>query len=455
MHKNLNVIVLAAGKGTRMRSDRPKVLQPLAGRPLLAHVLDAARALEPAVLAVVYGYGGEQVPRAVAGEDLSFVLQAEQLGTGHACQQALPLLTGDTTLVLYGDVPLIRTETLARLLEGATTDLVLLTQVLADPAGYGRILRDGDGRITGIVEQKDADEVQRAVREINTGILALPTEQFRTWLNALTDDNAQREYYLTDIVGMAARAGHPIRSVAPAFDWETAGVNDKPQLASLERLYQALGAERLMEAGVTLLDPARIDVRGALSCGRDVEIDVNCVFEGQVNLGDRTRIGPNCVLRDVTLGPDTVVLPFSHLEGAKTAAGNRIGPFARIRPGTELAEDVHIGNFVEIKNGQVAAHSKINHLSYVGDATVGQRVNIGAGTITCNYDGANKYRTLIEDDVFIGSNSQLVAPVTVGRGATIGAGSTITKDVPPGELTLARSRQVTIHGWQRPRKPGK
>jgi bifunctional UDP-N-acetylglucosamine pyrophosphorylase/glucosamine-1-phosphate N-acetyltransferase len=434
----LNIVILAAGQGKRMRSDLPKVLHPVAGKPMLAHVLDAARELAPTKVCVVYGHGGEQVRTALDSTDLTWALQEPQLGTGHAVMQAMPEFAAvppAPTLVLYGDVPLIRAATLRRLIEAAGADkLALLTAHLDSPYGYGRIVRV-DGKVTRIVEEKDADDAERAIREINTGILVAPGAALARWLPQLGSANAQGEYYLTDIVALAVAEGMDVVTAHPDANWETEGVNSKVQLAALERIYQRNVAEALMEQGVTLADPARIDVRGQLICGRDVSIDVNCVFEGSVVLGDGVRIGPNCVLQDATVGPGSV-----------------IGPFARLRPGTVLAEDVHIGNFVEVKNSSIAAHSKANHLAYIGDATVGSRVNFGAGTITCNYDGANKYRTVIEDDVFIGSDTQLVAPVTVGRGATLGAGTTLTKDAPPDALTVSRPKQITITGWKRPAK---
>jgi bifunctional UDP-N-acetylglucosamine pyrophosphorylase/glucosamine-1-phosphate N-acetyltransferase len=354
--------------------------------------------------------------------------------------------------VLYGDVPLIRAETLRRLIGAAADGLAVLTAELADPRGYGRIVRDAAGEVLRIVEQKDASAGELGIREINTGIMAAPAGRFGEWLGRLSNDNAQREYYLTDVVGMAVAAGLPVRTVRPEQEWEVLGVNDKAQLAGLERIVQRGLAEKLMEQGVRLADPARIDVRGELRCGRDVFIDVGCVFEGTVELGEAVEVGPNCVLRNARIGQGARLDAFTHLDGAVLGAGGRIGPFARLRPGAELAEDVHIGNFVEIKESTIGAHSKANHLAYIGDATIGSRVNVGAGTITCNYDGARKHRTVIEDDVFIGSDSQLVAPVTVGRGATLGAGTTLTRDAPPGSLTVSRVRQVSIAGWKRPGK---
>jgi bifunctional UDP-N-acetylglucosamine pyrophosphorylase/glucosamine-1-phosphate N-acetyltransferase len=451
----VNVVILAAGQGKRMHSDLPKVLHRLAGRPLLAHVLDCARSLEPARIAVVYGHGGEAVREAIGDDALAWVKQEPQLGTGHALQQALGALADSPqTLVLYGDVPLTQPATLRSLAAAAADGLAMLTVELDDPSGYGRIVREG-GAVRRIVEEKDASPAERAIREVNTGIMALPTPRLARWLASLSDDNAQREYYLTDVVALAVKEGVPVRAVQPAAAWETLGVNSKAQLAELERAHRQLVAGRLLEAGVTLADPARIDVRGRLECGRDVAIDVNCVFEGEVALGDRVSIGAHCVLRNVRIDAGTRIEPFCHLEEADIGRSCRIGPFARLRPGAHLAEEVHIGNFVEVKASTVGAGSKANHLSYIGDSEVGRNVNVGAGTITCNYDGANKHRTVIEDDVFIGSDTQLVAPVRVGRGATLGAGTTLTADAPPGQLTISRVRQFSIPGWKRPEKKGK
>ena len=437
-----------------MYSDLPKVLHPLAGRALLEHVLATARGLKPAKLCVVYGYGGDTVPNNIAGEDITWVEQAEQLGTGHALQQALPQLAADgVTLVLYGDVPLTRHDTLARLLEMAgSNNMALLTAEFPDPTGYGRIVRGAGGQVERIVEQKDATDAERQIREINTGILAAPSAKLANWLGQLKNNNAQGEYYLTDTIAMAVSEGVPVKTSHPHALWEVLGVNSKLQMAELERIYQRNYAETLASRGVMILDPARFDVRGELDCGRDVVIDVNCVFEGRVTLGDKVSIGANCVLKNVSVAQGTTIQSFSHIEDTQIGDNCRIGPFARIRPGTTLANDAHIGNFVEIKNSQIGAGSKVNHLSYVGDATVGSKVNIGAGTITCNYDGANKHRTVIEDDVFIGSDTQLIAPVTVAKGATIGAGSTITHNAPAGELTVSRVKQLTIAGWTRPVK---
>ena len=442
-----------------MQSALPKVLHPLAGKPLLQHVIDTARALAPSKLCVIYGHGGAAVPEMLKRQDstghaaIDTALQEPQLGTGHAVSQAVPQLDEDApTLILYGDVPLTTVASLKGLVDAAGTDkLGILTVVQANPFGLGRIVREG-GTITRIVEEKDANEAERAICEINSGIMVAPTRHLKKWLGSLSNNNAQGEYYLTDIVAQAVLDGVPVVSANPSAEWEVAGVNSKVQLAELERRHQLNIANALLEKGVTLLDPARIDVRGELICGRDVTIDVGCVFEGRVELGDGVSVGAHNVLVNARIAAGTNIKPFCHIEDAVVGAKSVIGPYARLRPGTELAEDVHIGNFVEIKNSQIAAHSKANHLAYVGDATVGSRVNIGAGTITCNYDGANKFRTVIEDDAFIGSDSQLVAPVTVGKGATLGAGTTLTKDAPAGKLTISRARQMTVENWSRPVK---
>jgi bifunctional UDP-N-acetylglucosamine pyrophosphorylase/glucosamine-1-phosphate N-acetyltransferase len=455
----MNVVILAAGMGKRMQSALPKVLHPLAGKPLLRHVIDTARSLSPKKLCVIYGHGGAAVPSAVQawsaeGEvAIDTALQQPQLGTGHAVIQALPHIDRQApTLVLYGDVPLTTGASLQRLIEAAGEDkLAILTVVQDNPFGLGRIVRE-NGNIVRIVEEKDASEAERAIKEINSGIMVIPTRYLDGWLNSLQNNNAQGEYYLTDIVAQAVASGVPVVSAQPSNEWEVAGVNSKVQLAELERRHQLNIATRLLEQGVTLLDPARIDVRGELVCGRDVTIDVGCVFEGRVVLGEGVTVGAHCVLVDAQVDAGAQIKPFCHLEDAIVGAQSQIGPYARLRPGTTLAQDVHIGNFVEVKNSKIAAHSKANHLSYVGDADVGSRVNIGAGTITCNYDGANKFRTTIEDEAFIGSDSQLVAPVTVGKGATLGAGTTLTKDAPAGKLTVSRPKQITIENWQRPVK---
>ena len=453
----MQVVVLAAGQGKRMRSVLPKVLQPIAGKPMLAHVLDAARTLDAQRICVVYGHGGEVVRERLDAADLAWARQQPQLGTGHAVQQALPHLDDEhVALVLYGDVPLIGVPTLRRLVAAAgDARLALLTVEMDNPTGYGRILRDAAGKVVRIVEEKDASDEERKVREVNTGILVAPVRHLRAWLGRIGNDNAQGEYYLTDIIGLAVADGVEVTTVQPDAFAETLGVNNKMQLAELERIHQGNIARRLMEEGATLIDPARIDVRGTLETGRDVFIDVNVVFEGQVRLGDRVRIGPNTVIRDATIGADTEVFPSCVIEETTIGADCRIGPFARCRPGATLGDEVHIGNFVEVKNSRMGQGSKANHLAYVGDATVGARVNIGAGTIVANYDGANKHKTVIEDDAHTGSNSVLVAPIVVGAGATVGAGSTVTKAVPPGKLTVARAKQVTLDGWKRPVKAPK
>jgi bifunctional UDP-N-acetylglucosamine pyrophosphorylase/glucosamine-1-phosphate N-acetyltransferase len=450
----LNVVILAAGRGTRMKSQRPKVLHRLGGRALLQHVLDAAAGVAASRVVVVVGHGGDEVEAACAAPGRVFVRQEPQLGTGHAVQQAVPVLDpgAPTTLVLNGDVPLVTAATARALVDACGGQrLALLTMAPADPHGYGRIVRDGE-RVRAIVEEKDATPAQRAIGEVYTGMMAAPTAALGRWVAALKNDNAQREYYLTDVVAMAVADGVPVVGLPVADETEALGVNSPQQLADLERRLQRRHADALMTAGVRLADPARIDVRGTLACGTDVEIDVGCVFEGRVVLGDGVTVGPHCVLRDTTVAAGARIEAFSHLDGAQVGAGARVGPYARLRPGAVLGDDVHIGNFVEVKNSTLARGAKANHLAYLGDATVGERVNYGAGSITANYDGANKHRTVIGDDVQIGSNCVLVAPVTIGAGATIGGGSTITDDAPAGELTIARGRQVTIAGWKRPVK---
>ena len=455
-----------------MKSALPKVLQTLAGKPLLEHVLVTANQLIGKAKTkpiIVIGHGAnaisaylEQIQKNHPGlADVVTVMQKEQKGTGHALLQALPKLDLDEpTLVLYGDVPLISNKTLMRLVtladgkRGSDSALALLTQQMDRPTGYGRILRDTEGAVTGIVEEKDADRQQKSITEINTGIMVLPSGRLKKWLKSLQASNAQGEYYLTDVIAMAARDNVPIRTAQADFEWETTGVNSRDQLAALERTHQHVIAMQLMEAGVTLLDPARIDVRGTLSCGSDVVIDVGCVFEGKVTLDSGTRVGPYCIIRNSAIGKQVAIQAFSHLDGAVVGANSIIGPYARLRPGADLANDVHIGNFVEVKNSKINSNSKANHLAYVGDSLVGARVNIGAGTITCNYDGVNKHQTIIEDDVFIGSDTQLVAPVRVGRGATLGAGTTLTKDAPANQLTVSRAKQLSIQ-WQRPVKQDK
>lgn len=450
----LTVIILAAGQGTRMKSSLPKVLHPLAQKPMLHHVVDAAHALAADTVHIVYGHGGDMVPQRMAHVTANFVEQAEQLGTGHAVAQAMPAVNAaDTVLILYGDVPLIKPATLRALVKQVgTSSMGLLTVNLADPGGYGRIVRDADGHVTSIVEHKDATEQQRQINEINTGLLAVNGGKLAGWLSRLENNNAQGEYYLTDIIAMAVNDGVEVRTVQPDNEAEVMGVNNRSQLAELERHYQRERAEELMALGVTLVDPARFDVRGELEVGQDVSIDINVVFEGNVTIGDHVTIGPNNVIRNTRIGDGVSINANCVIEDAVIGNDSRIGPFARIRPETVLAEQTHIGNFVEIKKSEVGTGSKINHLSYVGDTTVGKGVNIGAGTITCNYDGANKHRTVIGDNAFIGSDTQLVAPVTIGEGATIGAGSTITRDAPPHELTYSRVTQETRKGWKRPTK---
>ncbi|WP_431226559.1 bifunctional UDP-N-acetylglucosamine diphosphorylase/glucosamine-1-phosphate N-acetyltransferase GlmU [Burkholderia contaminans] len=450
----MNIVILAAGTGKRMRSALPKVLHPLAGRPLLSHVIDTARTLQPSRLVVVVGHGAEQVQAAVAAPDVQFAVQAEQLGTGHAVRQALPLLDpAQPTLVLYGDVPLTRASTLQRLVDAAREGRYgILTVTLDNPTGYGRIVRDAAGFVTRIVEQKDASPEQLKIAEINTGIIVTPTAQLSMWLGALKNENAQGEYYLTDVVELAIEAGFEVVTAQPDEEWETLGVNSKAQLAELERIHQRTIADALLVAGVTLADPARVDVRGTLRCGRDVSIDVNCVFEGNVTLADNVTIGANCVIRNASVGAGTRIDAFTHIDGAELGAHTVIGPYARLRPGAQLADEAHVGNFVEVKNAVIGHGSKANHLTYIGDADIGARVNIGAGTITCNYDGANKFRTVIEDDVFVGSDTQLVAPVRVGRGVTIAAGTTIWKDVADGLLALNEKTQTAKSGYVRPVK---
>ena len=448
-------IILAAGIGKRMRSDLPKVLHPLAGRPLLGHVLDSVRSLGVRKMHVVHGHGAEKVRAGFPEKDIEWVLQAEQLGTGHAVLQALPGIARDSDVViLYGDVPLVRPATLKRLLDAGRDALAVLTAQVPDAGGYGRIVRDAGGRVVRIVEQRDASPTELAIREINAGFFALSAARLASWLARVSNDNAQREYYLTDIVALAVAEGVNVAGIRVEDHWEVAGVNSRQELAALEREIQRREANRLLEAGVTLADPARIDVRGEIKCGRDVAIDVNCIFEGRVVLSDQVKIGANCVLRNVTVGPGTQIHPFSHLEEAEVGARCRVGPFARLRPGAELADEVHVGNFVEIKASRLGVAAKANHLTYIGDSEVGARVNVGAGTITCNYDGAAKHRTVIEDDCFIGSDATLVAPVRIARGSYIGAGSTINKDTPPGQLTVARARQVSVPSWKPPKKKG-
>jgi bifunctional UDP-N-acetylglucosamine pyrophosphorylase / glucosamine-1-phosphate N-acetyltransferase len=450
----VSVVILAAGQGKRMNSDLPKVLQPLAGKPLLQHVIATARSLAPAAVHVVHGHGGDRVLESLKNEPVSWIRQAEQLGTGHAMIQTVPQLEDEQlVLILYGDVPLIRAETLRQLVTLAGTNSVaLLTVILDDPTGYGRIVRDAQGRVRRIVEQRDASRRELAIRECNTGVLAVPVRRLKSWLAALRNDNAQREYYLTDIIAMAVRERVRVEPLVAPTAAEVLGVNDKIQLAEVESAYRRQRAAELMRAGATVIDPGRIDIRGNVEIGRDVEFDVNVVLEGNVRLGDRVRIGANCVVRDSTIGADTRVFPNCVIDGAVIGASCNIGPFGRFRPSSTLADHVHIGNFVEVKNTKLGAGSKANHLTYLGDAIIGARVNVGAGSVTCNYDGVNKWPTHIEDGASIGAGSMLVAPVRIGADATIGAGSTITADAPQGELTLGRARQLTIPGWKRPTK---
>lgn len=451
---NLHVVILAAGQGTRMRSALPKVLHAVAGKPMLGHVIDCARALSPARIHVVIGHGADRVRESLGADDLNWVLQTEQLGTGHAVAQALPAIeAADQILVLYGDVPLLQPQTLQALSSQAGSQaLGLLTVDMVDPTGYGRIIRDAAGRVQAIIEQKDATPEQRLVREANTGIMALPGSRAGQWLNSLSSNNAQGEYYLTDVVAMAVEQAVPVEVVQPSDEMEVMGANNRQQLAVLERSYQSRQALRLMEQGATLADPARVDIRGEVTVGRDVFIDVNVILEGRVVIEDQVEIGANCVLRDSLIRSGTVIKAFSHLDGTEVGNDCDIGPYARLRPGTRLQRKARIGNFVETKKADIGEGSKINHLSYVGDAVVGKDVNVGAGTITCNYDGVNKFVTEMGDGAFIGSNTALVAPVSVGAGAVTGAGSTITQDVPAGSLAVGRARQRNINSWKRPAK---
>lgn len=448
----LNIVILAAGKGTRMYSSKPKVLHQLAGKPLLQHVIDCAKLLKPEKIIIIYGFGGELVPNSFTHESIQWVPQTEQLGTGHAVQQAVPYLDDKAkVLILLGDVPLVDVASCKKLLN-KTGQLGLMTVNKQNPAGYGRIVRDAYNMVTAIVEQKDADDVQLKINEVNSGIIAANATELCMWLQNIKSDNAQKEFYLTDIVSMAVANGFEVATEITDDEAAVAGINSKLDLATLEREFQRRYALKLLQSGVTLYDPLRIDIRGELETGADVEIDVGCIFEGKVSLADGVKIGAYCVIKDSNIGTDTKVAPFTHIDQAIISDSCHIGPYARLRPGTILNKDAHIGNFVELKNSQVDIGSKINHLSYVGDTSVGKNVNIGAGTITCNYDGANKFRTQIGDNVFIGSDTQLIAPVTIGDGATIGAGSTITKDAPPNQLTISRGRQITIDGWKRPQK---
>lgn len=451
---NINIIILAAGKGTRMHSNKPKVLHEVGGKPILGHVIDAAKALNPTQIIVIYGFGGDLVKEVFKDEGMIWAEQKEQLGTGHAVQQALPYLDdASQSLILLGDVPLIDTAACSTLLAQAQDKLAIQSFNKPDPTGYGRIIRNDNQAVTGIVEHKDATTTQQAIKEVNTGIMAMPTKHLKTWLNRLDNNNAQQEYYLTDIVSFAVTDKVAATAVITPDEWSVTGINSKVDLANIERVYQRRQAIQLLEKGVTLLDPSRIDIRGQLTVGKDVEIDIGCVFEGNVTLGDNVKIAANCVLKDCTVAADTTIQAFSHIDQSQVGENCRIGPYARLRPGTQLTGAAHIGNFVELKNAKIDLGSKVNHLSYVGDSEVGQKVNIGAGTITCNYDGANKFKTIIEDHVFVGSDTQLIAPVTVGKGATIAAGSTITKDVPAESLTICRAKQQrSISGWKRPKK---
>ncbi|WP_339526890.1 bifunctional UDP-N-acetylglucosamine diphosphorylase/glucosamine-1-phosphate N-acetyltransferase GlmU [Pseudomonas sp. EA_35y_Pfl2_R111] len=450
---SLDIVILAAGQGTRMRSALPKVLHPVAGKAMLGHVIDTARLLKPQGIHVVIGHGAELVRERLAADDLNFVLQSEQLGTGHAVAQALPALSAERVLILYGDVPLIEVETLQRLLQQVSEQqLGLLTVNLNDPTGYGRIVRDEQGVVKAIVEHKDASAEQRLISEGNTGILAVPGKKLGDWLGRLSNSNAQGEYYLTDVIAMAVADGLVVATEQAADEMEVLGANDRIQLSQLERHYQYRAARRLMVQGVTLIDPARFDLRGEVTAGRDVSIDINVILEGQVVIEDGVQIGPNCVIRNSILRKGAIVKANSHLEGAEVGESADCGPFARLRPGSVLGAKAHVGNFVELKNAKLGEGAKAGHLSYLGDAEIGARSNIGAGTITCNYDGANKFKTVLGEDVFIGSNSALVAPVTLGDRATTGAGSVITGDVPDNTLAVGRAKQRNIEGWKRPTK---
>ena len=450
---SLEIVILAAGQGTRMRSALPKVLHPIAGNSMLGHVIHSARQLDPQRIHVVIGHGADVVRERLAADDLNFVLQDKQLGTGHATAQAVPFITADTVLILYGDVPLIEVETLQRLLKHVVPgQMGLLTVELDDPTGYGRIVRSADGKVAAIVEHKDASEAQRAITEGNTGILAVPANRLADWMSRLSNNNAQGEYYLTDVIEMAVSDGLVVATEQPLDPMEVQGANDRKQLAELERHYQLRAGRRLMTQGVTLRDPARFDVRGEVTVGRDVLIDVNVILEGNVVIEDDVVIGPNCVIKDSTLRKGVVIKANSHIEGAILGEGSDAGPFARLRPGTVLEARAHVGNFVELKNAHMGEGAKAGHLTYLGDAEIGARTNIGAGTITCNYDGANKWKTVLGADVFIGSNNSLVAPVDISNGATTAAGSTITQNVDNAQLAVGRARQKNIDGWKRPEK---
>lgn len=449
----LNVVILAAGQGTRMKSSLPKVLHPLAGLPLVQHVINTSKKLNPEEINVVYGHGGELVQQQINDSEINWVLQAEQLGTGHAVDQVTDQLKDEQlVLILYGDVPLIKVDTLTELLEQAKEGFSLLTVQLDNPKGYGRIVRNKNGLVENITEEKDASEDVKKINEVNTGILAVKAKLLKNWLNQLDNNNAQKEYYLTDVIAMAVKDNFTVHTTQPDNEYEVMGVNNRIQLAELERYYQQEQANKLMAGGITLADPTRIDIRGELTHGKDISIDINTVFEGKNSIGDNVSIGANCVIKDSTIADNVEILPMSILDNAIVGKGSKVGPFARLRPEAKLAENTHIGNFVEIKKSFVDVGSKVNHLTYVGDSTVGKNVNIGAGTITCNYDGANKHQTIIEDNVFVGSATQLVAPVKIGKNATIGAGSTITTDVAEDELAITRVKQKSIQGWKRPVK---
>lgn len=453
---HLNIVILAAGQGTRMKSLLPKVLHPLAGIPLVQHVINISKKLNPEVINVVYGHGGEQVQQQINDSEINWILQAEQLGTGHAVEQVTNQLKDEQlVLILYGDVPLIKVETLTNLLEKAKEGFSLLTVSLKKPDGYGRIVRDKNGLVENITEEKDASDKIKEINEVNTGILAVKADLLKNWLGKLDNNNAQEEYYLTDVIAMAVKDGFSIATTQPDNEYEVLGVNNRIQLAELERYYQQEQANKLMAGGITLADPTRIDVRGELTHGQDISIDINTVLEGNVSIGNNVSIGANCVIKDSKIADDVVILPMSILDNASVGKGSKVGPFARLRPGAVLSDNTHIGNFVEIKKSFIGLGSKVNHLTYLGDSMVGKNVNIGAGTITCNYDGANKHQTVIEDNVFVGSATQLVAPVKIGKNVTIGAGSTITTDVAEDELAITRVKQKSIKGWKRPVKTKK
>ena len=453
---HLNIVILAAGQGTRMKSSLPKVLHPLAGIPLVQHVINTSKELKPKFINVVYGHGGELVQKQINEPAINWVLQEEQLGTGHAVAQVSDYLNDDElVLILYGDVPLINIDTLADLLNQASDGISLLTAHLDIPQGYGRIVRDVSGRVKNITEEKDATDDIKKIHEVNTGILAVKANLLKNWLNKLDNNNAQKEFYLTDVIAMAVKDNFTVHTTQPENEFEVMGINNRIQLSELERHYQKEQANKLMAGGITLADPMRVDIRGKINHGRDIFIDVNAIFEGNVSIGNNVSIGANCVIKNSSIADDVEILPMSILDNAVVGAGSKVGPFARLRPGAELSENTHIGNFVEIKKSFIDIGSKVNHLTYIGDSTVGKNVNIGAGTITCNYDGANKHQTIIEDDVFVGSATQLIAPVKIGKNSTIGAGSTITTDVAEDELAITRAKQKNIQGWKRPTKTKK